>query len=448
MASRNADAALRQVGLRSLEAKTGINAFRDSIHVLRPVLDSVGLGLSNLGALSAAARVGPAGLTAAAIAATVAGLVKIGDAAKLTRQQVEAVLGPKSMVAVEANAKALGVSAEAIAGPAEKIADLQEIGVQTILPRDITKDPFAPRPKAPSAQGLSSGLPPEIESRLFQQMLTAGGGTTPDETTKAANDFFSSFRAQARNHPETEPVLTIPSLEALPRGGANALTRILGRGDNVNDLIKQIADGQEITFNQMMSEVARHRAQIEHGSKARPPEQRTVAESAGGAYQSVSREVLQPVGDKVGTVLNSLLDRVPAALDVLRYTTPLLYGAGSSDQAGRGAGGQPQLFAPAKDLSDRPGKVFNGALDAAANAAIGFATKINVLLPHAPLQIPSQATFSPDLGSGSYPLARSAGGMIHGPGTSTSDSILIRASDGEGPPSNARGMIRIGKSGL
>jgi len=55
-----------------------------------------------------------------------------------------------------------------------------------------------------------------------------------------------------------------------------------------------------------------------------------------------------------------------------------------------------------------------------------------------------QSIFSGDHNRG---LDFADGGLIRGPGTGTSDSILIRASHGEGIV-NARGMVKIGKEGL
>jgi hypothetical protein len=411
---RLANGQMQRIALHSLEAERAAVRFREAIHISHPILEAAGLGVGNLGAFAALARGGLIGLGVAGAGAAVVGLARIGDQAKLTRQQLTAALGPEAIERLEKGARLLGTSVENVGNPAAIIEDTRRLsgGAKWIT----TGRPI--KTVSPSGEHIFPVAGQAVdESATFQQLIRSSGGATPDDATKAETAFFETFRKQVVAHPGAEPILTTEALEALPRGAGNELTRLLGHGSDVTQLIRDLAGGARVPFSQITGILDQQRSQIERQFQARAPEQRLVAETGEGAYQAVRGSVLEPVGQKVSTAANTVLSNVPKAIDAMKDIKLNVAPEG--------------YVAKLQQNFQEDVVPFKAALSAAAQAAIDFAVRLGRGSGPAS-EAPGTATGGtwaklPQLQAPPH----AQGGVIRGPGTGTSDSILARVSNNE-----------------
>ena len=213
---------------------------------------------------------------------------------------------------------------------------------------------------------LPPGQRPETESATFHELLRTAGAT-PDEAGKLATEFFGAFRKQAEEHPGKQPQLTAAQVEALPRGAANQLSQILGRGPDALELVRQIQEGgSNISFDQVLRALDQRSAQIDKTFRERPAAQRTTAEAFTGARESM-REALKPTGEALDTAGVVVFDKLKRDLD--RNSQP-----GALQPGGPGTAGQdllrelPNIFGGVGGEAEKLG----GAMAGAAQSAQAF----------------------------------------------------------------------------
>ncbi len=291
---------LQKLGLRTLEAKSAADAFREAIHIAHPILEEAGLGLGNLGGFARLASVGLGGIVVAAAGAAVIGLAKLGEQAKKTKEQIDQVFGPKEAPAAEDRikqiAKGLGAAPEQILGP---VAQIRDTGALLGRPQ------------------LASDQRPEREVTALQQ-LARTQGATQEEAAKAATDLFGAFHKQALEKPGETPRLTNEILEQLPRGLRNELSKLFGAGPDAARLERQIQGGRTITSDDLLRRLDVRASAIAKEFQERPPEKRTTAEAAAGAAEAVKVRAEVPsaaidtFGVKASDAIKGYLERPTA----------------------------------------------------------------------------------------------------------------------------------------
>ena len=220
---RQAADQLKKLGLQGIEARKSADGVRDSIHVLHPVLDSLGLRFGNL---SSYARLATAGMTAFGVATgagVVVALEKLVDKATVAKKALsELGFSPAQTSQIARGAAASGVDLGTVAN---RIGLIRAAGFptaaqlapqfagETTLDQLIGRQYFAPGSGGPGPQGanqLSEFLRKAFAAGVGQR--TAGG--------EALDKFLPEF---ARSHG-----LTPEGALGLDPGVARLLAQTLG----------------------------------------------------------------------------------------------------------------------------------------------------------------------------------------------------------------------------
>jgi hypothetical protein len=481
---------LQKLGLRTLEAKSAADAFREAIHIAHPVLEEAGLGLGNLGAFARLAGAGLGAVAATAAAAAIIGLAKLGDQAKKTKELIDQVYGPKSAPGAEERikqiARGLGTSTEAVLDPVAQLRDTEGLRGRTFFGGDQRA---------------------EQEVTALQQLARITG-SSQEEAAKAATDLFGAFHKQALD--KETPHLTNEILEGLPRGLRNEFSSLLGSGPDATRLERRIQGGSVITSDDLLRRLDFRAPAIDREFRELPAEKRLAGDQATGVVEAAKTAVASGPGAVVSTLGIKLSDELAHEIgranqpDVLQPGGPgtaldsLLRGTAGQDISTAvrgvlptpvGAPAEPLPFAAA--LAARTplpaGATVNAApqIDQLGQAAGRAASQLDSIKAPAGATVPAaapaeisghaeggviiQGSILPRLAAGGHVLARvsngerffppkevaaiglptlqainslTSGGRIRGPGTGTSDSILASLPAG-GFVLNARasGMI-------
>ncbi len=219
---RLASAGLKQFGLHTLEAENGAARFRETLHVIHPVLDAAGLGIGNLGAFARVASAGLVGLTAAGIGAAIAGFAKLADQSGKAENHVSAAVGgvaagSKTFADLQERAHGLGVEVGTLGDIFSSLYDAQKKGsgilIRAVPGKENSLPAFA-NPKRTADAGTA----------LFESI--AAGAASRDEAKTASAALASSIGEQKG--------LTLQGFQGLEKqspGGALSLAKLLGQTD-------------------------------------------------------------------------------------------------------------------------------------------------------------------------------------------------------------------------
>src|ERR1700722_10790012 len=117
--SRSAEQQIKNLGLRTLEHNDATAKLREGLHLLHPLLGSVGVEMGNIRGLTALASVGMGAFAAVVGTAAVAAFYNLGAAAARAKQQIEGLYGtaaPKALTQAHGGARALGRDTGEVAG--------------------------------------------------------------------------------------------------------------------------------------------------------------------------------------------------------------------------------------------------------------------------------------------------------------------------------------------
>jgi hypothetical protein len=179
---------------------------RESIHVLHPVLETAGLGISNLGGYARLAGAGLGALGAAIVGSIVVGLLKARDAAEATKRELDALAGGTGsnglggpgakgdslFAGFKKDADALGTSLEKVLPLARELTDLkahQEAQKDVPLGWDEKTNNFIPPSTLPRDQ---QPLTTEQNNAIIKGAGEAGrvGGILPEVSEKQIADLI------------------------------------------------------------------------------------------------------------------------------------------------------------------------------------------------------------------------------------------------------------------
>ena len=202
---------LQTMGLHTLESENAVSKFRESLHLLHPVLDEVGVSFGGYRAYAAAASAGLGALGVVAGGALVIALEKLQDAAALTKKQLgdalnNPKLGDKLYENLSGQARKLGVDVGVLTKGFADFNEAAKVG-STIQFKGIggkTPDLIAEQ----QAKGIEE---------LYKLMRTGAG------TTDAATKEFQNFNAELAKAGRLTPQI----FESLSAGTRNKLADIL-----------------------------------------------------------------------------------------------------------------------------------------------------------------------------------------------------------------------------
>lgn len=369
----NLGAGGRNLGVELRAGGEGARKLIEGLHALHPVLDGLGIGISNLRSFGAAARFGVLGL---------AGIVAAVGAIKLEKHA-------EQLDEVKKSVTDLGASTEDF----EKLRKgARNLGVDVGVVGKAFTDFAAARSKA-SASGI-----------VVNPFGPKGEGTFPG--TSPADSLIGILKAAT---------LGSPSPEAAAKDFAAFNESIAKTGRVTPELAPLISGG-----------FARQLLKIFNFAEPAPGSSKTPNDFLAQQLGSSGRSLVE---------LQTKLTQQGPRIDKELAEKPVTIGEGIN-----------KLGASINNLAPS-----FSSLGAAANAAAEFLNRL------ADAKAPEAGVTAEDISKATRqtPPGLASGGVISGPGSGTSDSILgsivgggsIRVSNGEGIV-NARGMRRIGLSGL
>jgi hypothetical protein len=279
---------LADVGREAERAGGLTDAFRESVHVLHPVLASAGIELGVFGGLARAAGGGIVAFAAAAVGTGAVALAKLGEQAKKTKEEIDALYGPKAAPGaqqrIEEGATRAGTTSEGLLGTAATIRD-----ALTLRRRPATAADKRPEQEAEALIALSEKY-----------------GATPDDAQKRADAVVEAFKKQAQEKPGIEPKLNAAILDNLPRGAGNEIARLLG-APNRETLDSQIQSGRAVSLQQILSLLDLRGPGFIRDAGAQPPEKKSIPGEFQKLYNQTTRN-LAPEGEALDTGGVKLLD--------------------------------------------------------------------------------------------------------------------------------------------
>ena len=454
---KRASEQLKQIGLHAIEGERGTTRVREGLHALRAVLGETG---GRFGALAQVTGLTRAGFLAlpAAIGAGVVALANIEAQARRTEEAMKGVYGvkaPEALSQAKQGANDLGRSAGEFAGQMQAIQHLEylrgpspETGGMSFPERsEATGKPWKPPEGSAVAKIFAQNLNSPEGQRAFLEnfdMLLRGTGATPEASSKAIGSVLDTWTKQAESGKQV--TLTPEIVKSIYAASPEAARRIAGglgaTGANGTPSAEQLefmtGSGYVWTPEQLSSVMASLAPQAREEFRRRP----------------------QSVGERISTATNAATNALeplvspPPENVAAQQSNYERYLAARRGYATQPPGGQP---APSVDLKS-DFSAFQKAVGDFGQWVAALTQKtpaqeraIAAVTPHAPEGFPqgegsglvSTPSVPPPVPSGRQTAIverdpktgevkviqpdqeHAEGGIIRGPGTGTSDSILM-----------------------
>jgi hypothetical protein len=290
---------------REIERTTSAaHRLREGFHILRPALEEAGVGLGGFGALTAVARLGVGGLTAAVGGAALVGLANLDDKVRQTRRGLgDLFQNPRTGNALYKDlgdlAKLFGTSADTFAQPL------------TTLVRGArqTGDAY------PQVDRYTLAL-----TSLYAAMRA--GGASNEDATKGLSDFAEGLAKAGKLTPEL-----LQNLEALNQKGADALAQSLGR-INADQLIEElkrgVTEGTRTVIDALANTASQNKKTFEQSAK----DVRTYKDALSDLKNTAARGIEDVAGRGPDRLVQDTIDNVRDLLghdfsDIARLKTAI-----------------------------------------------------------------------------------------------------------------------------
>lgn len=434
------NAALANLGIVSGRAAEGVRGLtveaknlRQAKFLLKPILEQVGISVGGLGAFAAAARLGILGLAAAAGGATLVALAKYSDNLEKAKRQLDAFGSGKPgeiFDQVNESARRLGATTLGLA-PAVQSA---------LIAFEKLQGASSARFVAPEGQTLPESLltNAKLATKAADALIAilVRGGADFSTAQKAVAQFFDQLGAGKQITADM-----IQALRLVSEGGVKELSRVVtGSTQNVGRWVEELA---QIPINADRSKIAIRNLATEVGKPLPDTGIRSMTDGLDQLTASLDRLAQKAGGKSISQILGAGLATAGTSLEALFGKTSLsdIFAQDLADirkiftliiDAGRFAftelvniftGNPFDLNAWLSKFNSFWGRIVNGARSAFQQIA---AARQELQGSFSSADFGGASGFS---APGGAPLA--GGGLVRGPGTGTSDSILARLSNFE-----------------
>lgn len=431
-AMRSLDSAVQNVKLDGLgqsvtRASGAVGEFRDGLHILHPILRVAGIEMGNFSAFSRAAGAGMAGLAAAVGAAAIVKLVQFSSEISNLKVNLEGLLQSKD-VANQVFAK-LEEAAKKSKIPVQELAPIYQSLVRT-------QQELASKTGGPKIISLT-----EVNTATHAvEAYTTGlslAGTKQDDLVKASVTLSTAFRnfrvptdqaaqaiaqfgeAAAKNGGKITGDM-IRQLQKASDGAANVLAQLAGKG-NATAWAAEL-DKINGSFKKLVDDVVRNGDNI----KAKTP---SISQAFGDLWESIKRKMTpsEDLSDAIAKQIENLADSPSIAEWILSGGIQKAWSELTTLLTQRWTEFVNGLQPLWEGLSwDNLFTNVSNAWDTVVNALQTSWQNFLAFLQANPAKLDVSGT-----GGNIVAPTGAQGGLLRGPGTSTSDSILARLSTGE-----------------
>lgn len=375
--------------------RVAVERFRDSLHVLRPILSQLGVNLGELGSFSRVAGAGAIGLGAAVAGTLVVALLKLDESSVKSRQRLIDLF--QSTSAGKAAFQALSDSAAKLGTTLPNLLP----GFEGFVRAFNTFQQASKESKfvAIDPKDLPTGDINKLKT-AFDALFAAlrAGGATEDQAKQRISEFNAQMKATGQVTGEVADKL----LNDAP-GALRAFETALGRPLTTQEAFIADLNKTPIAFDKFVDGLARIQPETQKSFDSRPV--RTFTENIGESFATIQRGA---------TGASDSINQIGEGLDNTKTNTQEFAQAFGADI--------PAVFS---DLTIGANDAFN-RIQRAARTTFDIIKQIF----SQPILIRGEVDAA-IAGSGAASAGFAGGGQVFGPGTGTSDSILARLSRGE-----------------